>query len=221
MPPPIPFPRPAAPTRSAASWRPSASPTPRSSSTSGRRSTRPVGIGTIVRVDAAVEVGGVRPVVYGLVTEGFAYTDLQTPLHDVMGHDGSPASAGYAATQRAEVRLYTAAVLRQVPEEPLQPVPMGEVHLADDADVEAALRMDAFLKEGARTAVPVGLYRSAAPRARSTSTPTSCSGPEAAHLNITGVSGLATKTSAVEWLLASIFAHMPRRRGAWPPCAST
>jgi hypothetical protein len=37
----------------------------------------PVGIGTIVRVDAAVEVGGVRPVVYGVVTEGFAYTDLR------------------------------------------------------------------------------------------------------------------------------------------------
>ena len=63
----------------------------------------PVGIGTIVRVDAAVEVGGVRPVVYGVVTEGFAYTDLQTPLHDVLGHDGSPASAGYAATARADV----------------------------------------------------------------------------------------------------------------------
>src|SRR5438093_6024769 len=32
-------------------------------------------------------------------------------------------------------------------------------------------------------------------------------GPEAAHLNISGVSGLATKTSAVEFLLASIFEH--------------
>ena len=53
----------------------------------------PVGIGTIVRVDAAVAVGGVRPTIYGVVTEGFAYTDLQSPLHDVMGHDGSPASA--------------------------------------------------------------------------------------------------------------------------------
>ena len=39
-------------------------------------------------------------------------------------------------------------------------------------------------------------------------------GPEAAHLNITGVSGLATKTSAVEWLLASIFAHFPAKKGS-------
>ena len=174
----------------------------------------PVGIGTIVRVDAAVEVGGVRPVVYGVVTEGFAYTDLQTPLHDVMGHDGSPASAGYAATARAEVRLYTAAVLRQVPEEPLQPVPMGEVFLAADDDVAAALRMDAYLKEGARTAVPVGLYRAGGTESPVYLDADFLLGPEAAHLNITGVSGLATKTSAVEWLLASIFAHFPAQKGS-------
>jgi len=174
----------------------------------------PVGIGTIVRVDAAVEVGGARPVVYGVVTEGFAYTDLQTPLHDVMGHDGSPAAAGWAATQRAEVRLYTAAVLRQVPEEPLQPVPMGEVHLAADDDVAAALRMDAYLKEGARTAVPVGLYRSGGTESPVYLDADFLLGPEAAHLNITGVSGLATKTSAVEWLLASIFAHFPAQKGS-------
>ncbi|MGC8862847.1 MAG: ATP-binding protein, partial [Armatimonadota bacterium] len=32
-------------------------------------------------------------------------------------------------------------------------------------------------------------------------------GPEAAHLNLTGVSGLATKTSAIEFVLLSIFEH--------------
>src|SRR6187402_1573710 len=39
-------------------------------------------------------------------------------------------------------------------------------------------------------------------------------GPEAAHLNVSGVSGLATKTSAIEWLLSSIFAHFPAQRGS-------
>ena len=32
-------------------------------------------------------------------------------------------------------------------------------------------------------------------------------GPEAAHLNVTGVSGLATKTSIIEFLMSSIFQH--------------
>jgi hypothetical protein len=38
-------------------------------------------------------------------------------------------------------------------------------------------------------------------------------GPEAAHLNISGMSGLATKTSAIEWLLASVFSHFPAEKG--------
>ena len=96
----------------------------------------PVGIGTIVRVDGPVPVNGVIPRIYGTVIEGFSYTDLQSPLHDVMGSDGSP--AGRAPTDRVEIRLYTAAVLRHIPEDPLQPVPMGEVHLADELLAPAA-----------------------------------------------------------------------------------
>src|SRR6187397_3306293 len=61
----------------------------------------PVGIGTIVRVDGAHPIDGHIPHIYGIVVEGFSYTDLQSPLHDVMGHDGSPTTAGFAATERA------------------------------------------------------------------------------------------------------------------------
>ncbi|HEX3867231.1 MAG TPA: hypothetical protein VHV78_10775, partial [Gemmatimonadaceae bacterium] len=133
---------------------------------------------------------------------------------DVLGHDGTPSSASLSSTQRAEIRLYTAAVLRQQPEEPLQPVPMGDVFLADDNDVAVALRMDGYLAEGARTGIPIGVYR-----AGGTNTPIYVDadfliGPEAAHLNITGVSGLATKTSAIEWILSSIFSHFPAQKGS-------
>ena len=173
----------------------------------------PVGIGTIVRVDGRPSNGQI-PHVYGVVVEGFSYTDLQSPLHDVIGHDASPESAGFASTDRAEIRLYTAAVLRQIPDEPLQPVPMGQVYLATEEDVAVALRMDGYLKEGSSTGIPVGVYR-----AGGTDSPIYLDadflvGPEAAHLNITGVSGLATKTSAVEWLLASIFTHFPASKGS-------
>jgi DNA helicase HerA-like ATPase len=174
----------------------------------------PIGIGTIVRVDSATPVNGVLPRVYGVVVEGFSYTDLLSPIHDVLGHDGSPEGASIAPTQRAEIRLYTAHVLRQMPEEPLQPVPMGTVALASDEDVAVALRMDGYLAPAARTAIPVGLYRAGAMEAPIYLDADFLLGPEAAHLNITGVSGLATKTSAVEWLLASIFAHMPAQKGS-------
>jgi uncharacterized protein len=174
----------------------------------------PVGIGTIVRVEGTMPVEGQIPQIYGIVVEGFSYTDLQSPLHDVIGHDGSPSGSGFAPTERAEIRLYTAAVLRQIPEEPLQPVPMGQVFLAADEDVAVALRMDGYLKEGSRTGIPIGVYRAGGTDAPIYLDADFLLGPEAAHLNITGVSGLATKTSAVEWLLQSIFAHFPAQKGS-------
>ncbi|MFN2637077.1 MAG: ATP-binding protein [Gemmatimonadaceae bacterium] len=174
----------------------------------------PVGIGTIVRVDGAQPIDGQIPHIYGIVVEGFSYTDLQTPMHDVLGHDGLPTLTGFASTERAEIRLYTAAVLRQIPEEPLQPVPMGQVFLAQEEDVQIALRMDSYLREGANTGIPIGVYRAGGTDAVIYLDADFLLGPEAAHLNITGVSGLATKTSAVEWLLASLFKHFPEEKGS-------
>lgn len=174
----------------------------------------PVGIGSIVRVDGERPVNGQVPIVYGVVTEGLSYTDLQSPLHDVLGHDGEPSHATAAATERAEIRLYSAAVLRQIPEEPMQPVPMGRVHLADDADVAAALRMDGYLRDGEGRGIPVGVYHGGGVESPIYLDADFLVGPEAAHLNITGVSGLATKTSAAEWLIASLFAHFPASKGS-------
>jgi uncharacterized protein len=167
----------------------------------------PIGIGAIVRV----EEGG--RVVYGVVTDGFAYSDLATPLHAVIGADGDPAAAAQEPTARTEIRLYSAAVLRQIPEEPLQPVPLGSVWLASDADVILALRMDGYTGHERATGVPVGLYAAGGLESPVYLDCDFLLGPEAAHLNITGVSGLATKTSAVEFLLGSIFQTFPAHKG--------
>ncbi len=172
-----------------------------------------IGIGTIVRVDGTIAVNGHVPRIYGVVMEGQGWTDMLSPLDDVMGCDGQP-DGGMQFTQRAEIRLYTASVLRHIPDEPLQPVPMGTVWLCDDADIAMALRMDGYLAADRRTAIPVGLYRSGGTESPVYLDADFLLGPEAAHLNITGVSGLATKTSAVEWLLQSIFQHFPADKGS-------
>jgi DNA helicase HerA-like ATPase len=91
---------------------------------------------------------------------------------------------------------------------------MGEVFLAEEADVAAALRMDAYLKEGSNTGIPIGVYRAGATDSTIFLDADFLLGPEAAHLNISGMSGLATKTSAVEWLLSSVFAHFPESKGS-------
>ncbi len=112
----------------------------------------------------------------------------------VFAADGDPASA-VDPSRRSEIRLYQTAVLRHEPEEPLQPVPLGEVYLATDADVATALRMDAFLGGEKPTGMPVGLYAAGGLEAPVYLDAEFLLGPEAAHLNINGVSGLATKTS--------------------------
>jgi hypothetical protein len=167
-----------------------------------------IGIGAIVRVE---EDGRT---VYGVVTDGFAYSDLHTPLDAVIGADGDPVAAGAEPSRRAEIRLFSAAVLRQIPEEPLQPVPLGAVWLASDADVALALRMEGYLTGERPTGIPVGLYAAGGLEAPVYLDGDFLLGPEAAHLNITGVSGLATKTSAVEFLLGSIFQTFPAHKGS-------
>ncbi len=166
----------------------------------------PIGIGAIVRVEAEERT------VFGVVTDGFAYSDLQTPMHAVLGADGDPAAAE-DPTRRAEIRLYAAAVLRHIPEEPVQPVPLGAVHLASDADVVTALRMDSYMTGDHPTGVPVGVYAVGGLEAPVYLDAEFLLGPEAAHLNITGVSGLATKTSAVEFFLTSLFQKFPQQKG--------
>jgi len=169
-----------------------------------------IGIGAIVKVGKGE--GGARTV-YGVVIDGFAYSDLVTPLHDVIGAEGDPARAAESPTTRQEIRLWSAAVLRQDPEEPLQPVPLADVFVASDADVAHALRMERYLASPTPTAIPVGLYTSGGLESPVYLDADFLLGPEAAHLNISGVSGLATKTSAVEFLLSSVFQRYPAHKG--------
>ena len=167
-----------------------------------------VGIGAIVRVTVPDRV------VFAVVTDGAAYSDLATPMHAVLGADGDPAAVAMESSERAEIRLFLASVLRQMPEEPLQPVPIGPVFLADDADVTLALRMDAYTGTARPTGIPVGVYAAGGLESPVYLDCDFLLGPEAAHLNISGVSGLATKTSAVEFLLSSIFQTFPAHKGS-------
>jgi hypothetical protein len=167
----------------------------------------PVGIGAIVRVEEHGQV------VYAVVTDGFAYSDLTSPLQAVAGNDGNPSAESRNEVPGTEIRLYAAAVLRQIPEEPLQPVPLAAVWLATDSDVGLALRMDGYTASQRSTGIPVGLYAAGGLESPVYLDGDFLLGPEAAHLNITGVSGLATKTSAVEFLLGSIFQTFPAHKG--------
>jgi len=161
----------------------------------------PVGIGAIVRVE------GEGRQAWGVVTEGFAWSDLARPLDAVArSGEGSPPAP-------TEIRLFTAAVLRQVPEEPVRPVALGQVFAATDRDVLTALRMDSYLDHPRASGIPFGLYAAGGSEAPVYLDADFLLGPEAAHLNISGVSGLATKTSAVSFLISSVFQRLAASKG--------
>jgi len=154
----------------------------------------PVGIGSLVRV--ACE----EATVYGTVVEAHGFNDLESPLHEFMSMGGR---AGIEPpTVRPEMRVFQAAVLRRDPEEPVGAVPIGKVFLANEADVRAALRTDSYVDE---YGIPCGCYGAKDSPVAVHLHSHFLLGPEAGHLNITGTSGLAAKTSYILFLLKCIF----------------
>lgn len=152
-----------------------------------------IGIGSIVEV-VDRETGAKA---YGIVTEAHAYNDAPNALSDYLGSQRRPNAEG--ATLRPEIRTFKAAVLRREPEEPIGAAPIGCVFLADDEAVRKALRCDEM-----ELPVPVGVYGG------EDANPVFAEGlhllgPESGHLNVTGTSGLAAKTSYILFLLTSIF----------------
>lgn len=154
----------------------------------------PIGIGTLVVVDAG------KRKVWGIVTEGQGYNDVASPMFDYLGADGKPDSK--PPTDRPEIRVYSAAVLRHYPEQPVQPVPIAPVYLATEDDVQVALRIDEIPAE---RRIPIGVYESGTSLVPIYLDADFLLGPEAGHLNVTGTSGLAAKTSAIQFLLTAIF----------------
>ncbi len=159
----------------------------------------PVGIGTLVVVQTEGRT------VWGVVVEGQGYNDVASPMFDYLGADGDPNAL--PPTLRPEIRVYTAAVLRHEPEQPVQPVPIGPVYLATEQDVLMALRIDAIPEE---RRIPIGIYQSGNLKAPVYLDADFLLGPEAGHLNVTGTSGLAAKTSAIQFLVSAIFQKVQR-----------
>lgn len=153
-----------------------------------------LGIGSVVEVklnDTAQ--------VFGIVIEAYAYNDVPSPLVDFLGRQGLPVET--APTSRPEIRVFQAAVLRRIPDEPLGAVGISAVYYADTVGVNTALGGEKYEGRG----IPIGLYGPKESPMPIFADPAFLLGPEAGHLNVTGTSGLAAKTSYIEFLLQSIF----------------
>ncbi|MBD0253788.1 MAG: ATP-binding protein [Rubrobacter sp.] len=137
------------------------------------------------------------------------YSDLQSFLDDFYAYDGDPSLE--ALSERAEILVFRARVLatkhREERKKSKRPVRTGPVFFATNAAIEFALGTEDF--SGHR--IPMLLHENGNERDGSPQrTPLYVDeeyllGPEAGHLNITGMSGLSTKTSHALFTIASTF----------------
>jgi hypothetical protein len=137
------------------------------------------------------------------------YSDLQSFLDDFYAYDGDPALE--ALTERVEILVFRARVLatkhRDERKKSKRPVRTGPVFFATSAAIEYALGTNDF----AGHRIPMLLHENGNERNGSPQrTPLYVDGdyllgPEAGHLNITGMSGLSTKTSHALFTISSTF----------------
>ena len=137
------------------------------------------------------------------------YSDLQSFLDDFYAYDGDPALE--ALSERVEILVFRARILatkhRDERKKSKRPVRTGPVFFATSAAIEYALGADDF--SGHR--IPMLLHDNGNERNGSQQrTPLYVDadyllGPEAGHLNITGMSGLSTKTSHALFTISSTF----------------
>lgn len=163
----------------------------------------------IVAVEQVNQPGEPQSRTYGLVTTLEHRTDAPTHLANYISSnfgqlDEEPNTNRQGTTvAAANVLSNTADIYMPVPSERL-------VYFADAEGIQQALGTDALIKERRRDAVPAGLIKmSNGSEAVAYLDRRYLLGPESAHVNISGISGLATKTSYAMFLLQSILQTAP------------
>ncbi|WP_165874108.1 ATP-binding protein [Rubrobacter taiwanensis] len=146
------------------------------------------------------------------------YSDLASFLDDFYARDGDAALE--ALSERVEILVFRARVLatrhRSGHGKSRRPVRSGPVYFATRSAIEFALGREDF----SGTPIPMLLHENGnqaggAPQR----TPLYVDedyllGPEAGHMNITGMSGLSTKTSHALFTIASIFQNAGKKKVA-------
>ena len=149
-------------------------------------------------------------VTFGVVVEMKSYLDIDNFIVDYVSHDfGNPEVE--PPTETPGVIVCGCQFIMNTTGK-VRPLDRSEVYFASPDGVEFALGMDEY--KGEDRGIPIGVFENG----DGEMTPLLIDesfllGPEGAHLNISGISGLATKTSMVEFLLKSIFTYCSEQRG--------
>ena len=170
--------------------------------------TRHIEIGNIV---TAVSDDG-SDATFGVVTEMRSYSDVDSFLADFLSHNFGEAGI-VVPTDVAEVIVVTCRVVRNL-SNTSRPVGRSRVHFPSALGIQFAYGL--VNREGQSiftgAPIPIGVFENGDGTTASISVDEDfLIGPEGAHLNVSGISGLASKTSAVQFVLRSLLHHSQRR----------
>ena len=151
----------------------------------------------IVRVENKTD----DSITYGVVQDILHITDGTGHLSNYVSSDFGNVDT-IPMTRRLSLSYAKVSVIHNTKENFMPVFEGAPVYTTDNNDIETALGLDNIDE---RTAIPAGLMKT------SSNDPVSIKyngdfliGPEGAHMNISGISGLATKTSYVMFLLKAI-----------------
>jgi hypothetical protein len=169
---------------------------------------------------APIEIGNIvaaysdqrDDITFGIVTEMRSYSDVESFIADYLSHDFGDATIE-VPTDISEVTVVTCAVMRNLSLK-TKPVGRSRVYFPSDLGIQFAYGIvdenRNIVFSGAP--IPVGVFENG----DNTVAPISVDedfllGPEGAHLNVSGISGLASKTSAIQFVLKSVLTHSRKR----------
>lgn len=169
------------------------------------------GVIEIGNIIAALSDDGID-ITFGSVVEMRSYSDIDSFIADYLSHNFGEATV-QVPTDISEVVVVTCAVMRNVSSK-TKPVERSRVYFPSGLGIQFAYgivdeRGDTIFS-GAP--IPIGLFENG----DGTVAPISVDedfliGPEGAHLNVSGISGLASKTSAIEFTIKSLLTYTQKR----------
>lgn len=147
-------------------------------------------------------------VTFGTIVEMRSYSDVDSFIADYLSHNFGEATVK-VPTDVSEVVVVTCNVMRNLS---LKTKPLGrsQVFFPSEAGIRYAYGIIDAMGQTVFTgaAIPIGVFENGDGTIANVAVDEDfVIGPEGAHLNISGISGLASKTSAVQFFLKSLQTH--------------
>lgn len=169
---------------------------------------------------ASIEIGNIvaaysddgNDITFGTVTEMRSYSDIESFIADYLSHDFGDANIE-VPTDIAEVIVVTCAVMRNISQR-TKPVGRSRVFFPSTLGIQYSYGIVDERGEGQYSGapIPIGVFENGdGTKAAISVDEDFLVGPEGAHLNVSGISGLASKTSAIEFTVRSLMDNRSKR----------